>query len=169
MRAWGCGLVLAVAAAVCAGPACATGGVVTHVTDGDTLWVRMDGASAGAKPMKLRLQGIDAPERCQAWGPQAHDALAAHVLKRRVDVQTKARDVYHRAVARVTLEGEDVGAWMVTHGHAWSDHPPRRRPGPYVAQEAQARAHRRGLFSLADPMEPKAFRRMHGACPSLRH
>jgi len=151
-----------------AGPVAAFSGVVTHVTDGDTLWVRADGAAAKAKPLKIRVQGIDAPERCQAWGPQAGEALARRVLHRRVEVQTKARDDYHRSIARVSMQGEDIGAWMVVQGHAWSDHW-RRREGAYGALEAQARAARRGLFSQPDAIEPKVFRRMHGACVASKH
>ena len=66
----------------CAGAAQALSGVVTRVTDGDTVWVRPD--EPKRKPVKLRLVGIDAPERCQAWGAQATAALAAQVLHRHV-------------------------------------------------------------------------------------
>jgi micrococcal nuclease len=152
-------LLLALSVASISAPAWALTGVVTHVTDGDTLWVRTD---AGTR-LKLRLQGLDAPERCQAWGPQARDALAARVMHRQVDVQTKARDDYQRTIARVTLQGEDVGAWMVGEGHAWSARF-RRSPGPYATQEATARAARRGLFAQLDAVEPRAFRKAHGPC-----
>lgn len=47
-------------------------GVVTHVSDGDTVWVE---PTQGGEAQKIRLLGIDAPEICQAWGPQARDAL----------------------------------------------------------------------------------------------
>ena len=43
-------------------------GVVTHVSDGDTLWVRPAGAGAA---LQVRLQGLDAPEICQEFGSQA--------------------------------------------------------------------------------------------------
>ncbi|HSW20716.1 MAG TPA: hypothetical protein VLJ86_26060, partial [Ramlibacter sp.] len=41
---------------------------VTHVTDGDTVWVR---PASGGAPIAVRLQGLDAPEICQAHGLQA--------------------------------------------------------------------------------------------------
>lgn len=145
-------------ASSCAAPAWALTGVVTHVTDGDTLWVR-----TGQARIKVRLQGIDAPERCQAWGPQARDALARRVLNRQVQLQTRARDEYQRTIAQLTLEGEDLGGWMVGQGHAWSARY-RRSLGPYAPQEASARAARRGLFAQADAVEPRAFRRQHGPC-----
>jgi micrococcal nuclease len=154
VRAWW----LLCALIVCSGSAEALSGVVTHVSDGDTIWVRPE----GGKPVKVRLQGIDAPERCQAWGAQSRAALASRVLHRPVRVQTKARDSYDRIVGSLELNGEDIGAWMVREGHAWSDHY-RRRAGPYAQQEREARAARRGLFAQA-AMEPRVFRKSHGPC-----
>lgn len=144
-----------------AGAASTFAGEVVHVTDGDTLWVRPDGGRD--RPVKLRLQGIDAPERCQAWGAEATAALGARLLHRHVQVRTRARDVYGRSVASVSLAGQDVGAWMVSQGHAWSESY-RRRRGPYSAEEQQARAARRGLFADGAALPPRRFRREHGAC-----
>lgn len=153
-------LVLWLLLALC-GPAWALSGVVTRVSDGDTLWVRPDD---GGRPLKLRLQGIDAPERCQAWGPQARDALAARVLNRPVQVHTRAYDDYQRLIGTLQIDGEDVAAWMVREGHAWS-YRYRRSLGPYAEQEAQARAARRGLFAADAPVLPRDFRKAHGPCP----
>lgn len=136
-------------------------GVVIAVSDGDTLWVAPDGARR--KPLKVRLAGIDAPERCQADGEAARAALAAHVLQRRVEVQVRARDEFGRLVARVVADGEDVNAWIVARGHAWSPGW-KHGPGPYAREEKEARAARRGLFAEADAIEPRRFRRIHGAC-----
>lgn len=139
-------------------PAHALSGVVTHVTDGDTLWVRPE----AGRPVKVRLQGIDAPERCQAWGAQSREALAGRVLHRQVDVRTRAKDDYQRTIGTVTLEGHDVAAWMVREGHAWSQRY-RKSLGPYAAEESQARQGRRGLFA-APATEPREFRKAHGPC-----
>jgi micrococcal nuclease len=147
------------AAVLACGSAHALSGVVTHVTDGDTLWVRPEGQA----PVKVRLQGIDAPERCQAWGPQAREALAARVLRRQVQVRTRARDDYRRAIGVVELDGQDVAAWLVREGHAWSQRY-RRSLGPYAGEEEAARGARRGIFSQDDPVEPRAFRKAHGPC-----
>jgi endonuclease YncB( thermonuclease family) len=136
-------------------------GVVIAVSDGDTLWVAPDGVRR--KPLKVRLAGIDAPERCQADGEAARAALAAHVLQRRVEVQVRARDEFGRLVARVVADGEDVNAWIVARGHAWSPGW-KHRPGPYAREEKEARAARRGLFAEADAIEPRRFRRTHGTC-----
>jgi endonuclease YncB( thermonuclease family) len=115
------------------------------------------------KPVKLRLAGLDAPERCQAWGEQARTALAAHVLHRQVEVATRAHDMHGRAIGTLTLDGADVGAWLVERGHAWNQRY-QRRSGPYAAEEKAARTARRGLFAAAEPEAPREFRRRHGPC-----
>ena len=111
-------LIALVALAPClVGAAAAFHGVVTPITDGDTLWVRPAG---GGAPRQVRLLGIDAPEICQPFGPQARDALASLLANRRVTVHPRARDTYERTLAKVRLGREDAGAWMVKRGHAWS-------------------------------------------------
>lgn len=149
----------AVLAFACASPAFALSGVVSHVTDGDTLWVRPEGGA----PVKVRLQGIDAPERCQAWGPQAREALAARVLHRQVQVRVRAKDDYQRTIGVVELDGQDVAAWLVREGHAWSQRY-RKSLGPYAVQEGEARAAGRGLFASSAAVLPGDFRRLHGPC-----
>jgi micrococcal nuclease len=134
--------------------------VVTHVSDGDSVWIRPAGGSAA---LQLRLQDIDAPEICQEFGLQARDALAARVLRRQVRVVIRARDVYQRAVGRVSLHGQDMGAWLVAGGYAWSAHS-QRGPGAYAREEMAARGGRRGLWRAAAPADPRSFRKRHGPC-----
>ena len=147
---------------------CATGlaqaltfvGKVTHVSDGDTVWVR---TAENAKPRKLRLQGIDAPESCQTWGPQASAALSARVQGQFVVVDSSARDDYGRLLGRIRHRGDDVARWMVLDGHAWS-YRYRHSPGPYATEQAQAQGARRGLWASA-AVEPREFRTENGSCP----
>jgi micrococcal nuclease len=151
-------------AAACAAPLAAAAarfeGVVTHVTDGDSVWVR---PADGGAPREIRVNGIDAPEICQAFGAQARDALSHRVLHRRVVVVTHGDDDYHRTLARISLGREDVGAWMVKNGYAWSYHF-RGNPGPYRHFEARARTARLGLWAEGRPEAPRDFRVRHGSC-----
>lgn len=136
-------------------------GQVLHVSDGDTLWVQPE---QGGEARKLRLAGIDAPERCQLWGQQAWLALQVRLQGQRVQVESGRLDTYGRWLARVWHQGQDVGAWMVAQGHAWSPYY-RGLPGPYERQQREAQWLRRGLF--AHPlglMPPREFRRWHGSC-----
>lgn len=135
------------------------GGRVTDVTDGDTLWVK---PTRGGKPRKIRLDGVDAPEICQAYGVAARGRLAQQVEGRSVRVMPRRHDDYGRLLARVSLQGQDIGHWMVLNGHAWS-HRYRRLPGPYAPQEARARGQHLGLWQFPAVM-PRQFRQRHGPC-----
>lgn len=151
--------------AVAAEPAAATTllGVVTRVSDGDTVWLRPDAPHGRRKPVKVRLLGLDAPEICQAHGRAARAALEAWTLGRRVTVQRRAFDGYGRQLATMRLDGEDVGARLVARGHAWSARW-HGSVGPYADEEAAARRARSGLFALPEPELPRAFRQRHGPC-----
>lgn len=137
-------------------------GKVSHVLDGDTLWVVPEG---GGPARKIRIDGIDAPEICQAGGPASRDALVRLVMRHRVEVMVRRQDDYGRALARIRIDGQDVGALMVREGQAWS-YRWRRDAGPYAAEEAKARQASRGLFATGGPEMPRDFRRRHGPCPA---
>jgi micrococcal nuclease len=134
---------------------------VTRVFDGDTLWVK---PLAGGRYRKLRLDGVDAPEICQAGGPAAQEALATRVLNQVVTVNVRAFDSYGRGLAQVSVDGQDAAAQLVRGGYAWSSRWQRSR-GPYVAEEALARSERKGIFGVQGAELPYQFRRRHGPCP----
>lgn len=134
---------------------------VTRVFDGDTVWVR---PLSGGRYRKLRLDGIDAPEICQAGGVASRDALAVMVGAQEVRVEVRRYDDYGRALARLSVGGEDVSARLVSAGHAWS-YRWRRSLGPYAGEEAEARRLGKGLFSDPEPELPRAFRLRNGPCP----
>ena len=72
-------------------------GTVSRIVDGDTLWLKTEGDSA---PVVVRIEGIDAPERCQAGGSEATAALNALALGRSVTVRVVAHDDYGRTVGK---------------------------------------------------------------------
>ncbi len=76
---------------------------------------------------RIRLHGIDAPESRQLcrldgkpWqcGKDAANALADKIARRAVTCEDLGRDRYKRIIARCTVAGEDMGAWMVSEGLA---------------------------------------------------
>ncbi len=112
--------------------------------DGDTLEIR---------GWRIRLHGIDAPESRQLchlngkpWqcGKDAANALADKIARRPVTCEDLDRNRYKRMVARCTVVGEDLGAWMVANGLALAY---RRYSLDYVEEEADARAARRGIWT----------------------
>ena len=136
-------------------------GVVSTVTDGDSLWL----TPAGKKPIEVRLRDIDAPESCQPWGAEARAALAALALNKVVTLQASGRDSYGRTIGVLMIDDLNVGKHLVENGHAWSTRS-RWDQGPLVKQEKMARALSRGLHGSPGAMQPVEFRRAHGKCAS---
>ena len=135
-------------------------GKVTRVTDGDSLWV--EPAAPGA-PVELRLEGIDAPEICQAWGPEARSALSERVLGKDVSVKTVGRDTHGRTLGTLYLGTQNINQLLVQEGHAWSARYKYDR-GPYVADERMAKALGRGFNAGGGAILPRDFRQQHGPC-----
>jgi endonuclease YncB( thermonuclease family) len=149
---------LACLPAVAAEPPPFTGKVVS-VQDGDTLHVLDDAKHEHT----IRLDGIDAPERKQAFGTVARDRLAEITKGKPVTVQAGKRDKYGRTVARIEVEGQDVNRQMVAEGLAW--HYTRYSRDQRLAQaERDARAARRGLWSDAKPVPPWEWRETEKEC-----
>ncbi|MES2415037.1 MAG: thermonuclease family protein [Pseudomonadota bacterium] len=133
-------------------------GVVTRVVDGDTLWVDVAGTV-----LKVRITGMDAPEICQHGGREARDALRSRVLRQGVTLTYQRHDDYGRMLARLQLNGDDLGRWMVAQGHAWS-YGYRKYPGPYGSEQQHAQSMRLGLFASSGAENPRDFRKRHGSC-----
>lgn len=133
---------------------------VTSVFDGDTVWVR---PADGGRSRKLRIDGIDSPEICQTGGRPARDALRERLKNQTVWVHERARDVYGRPLATLTLDGENMAAWMVKQGWAWS-YRWHGDPGPFAQEETSARAKNKGIFGDALAEEPRLFRHRNGPC-----
>jgi endonuclease YncB( thermonuclease family) len=135
-------------------------GVVIYVVDGDTVWVK---TRADQQTLKVRIEGIDAPEICQVGGVEAQNALKAHVLGQPVVLTSGAHDDYGRTVGTLYLQGEDVGRWLVASGHAWV-YSYRHKKGPYADEFFQAQTGGRGAFGVTLAEEPRLFRKRHGSC-----
>jgi endonuclease YncB( thermonuclease family) len=161
---------LFVQAAAGAAPPAAEGvllGRVDHVADGDTLTVRVDG-----ERHRVRLHQIDAPEHAQPGAAEARRALAAKVDGRYVRLRVETVDDYGRLVAGVSLGERDINRELVREGHAWAF---RRylEDRSLLDDEAAARRAGRGLWALADPVAPWAWRQQQrdhavGARPDCR-
>jgi len=134
-------------------------GVVTQVSDGDTLRF----TPAGQAPIVVRLANIDAPEICQAWGAEARRALTDLALNKTATLRPTGRDSYGRAVGVLVVDGVDVAQSLVEGGHAWSLRG-RNDVGPLVKQERMAKALNRGLHEGGAAIKPADFRRTHGPC-----
>ncbi len=158
------------AAAVLATAALATGttsaqaetvqGKVVRVIDGDSVLLK---AADDKPPIEIRLHGIDAPEGCQAGGPEAREALLEMLRGKLVGASMRGRDHYGRSLATLEVEGVIVNQRMVAEGHAWSLRTKWDR-GPYVAQERVAQSLKRGLHAAGGAIAPAEFRQRNGPC-----
>lgn len=133
-------------------------GIVSRVVDGDTVWL-----NSGGTLLKVRIAGIDAPEICQPHGVQAREVLRRKVLGQMVAITYQRVDDYGRLLARVDMGNEDIGRWMVIHGHAWS-YGYRNYRGPYAQEQQTSSQSRIGIFALEAPEIPRDFRKRHGSC-----
>ena len=134
-------------------------GNVVGVADGDTITV----LDADKVQHKIRLAGIDAPEKKQAFGNRSKESLSDLVFDKTVNVETEKRDRYGRQVGKVLVNGQDVNLVQVERGMAWFYRQYQREQSPndrrlYEAAEDAARADKRGLWRDADPMPPWEFR-----------
>lgn len=136
-------------------------GLVTHVSDGDTLTL----TPPGQAPMQVRLRDIDAPEICQPWGEEAKRALADLALNKVATLQPSGKDRFGRTVGALLIDDLNVSRFMVENGHAWSTRS-RWDQGPLVKQEKMARALTRGLHGQGGAVQPWEWRRTRGACPT---
>jgi endonuclease YncB( thermonuclease family) len=134
-------------------------GEVVAISDGDTLTV----LDADKVQHKVRLAGIDAPEKGQAFGTAARQALADKVHRERVRVVWREKDRYGRILGDVHLaEGANdrhINREMVADGFAWwyKKYAPKDRE--LEEAETEARKEGRGLWKDKDPVAPWEWRK----------
>ncbi len=127
---------------------------VVEVIDGDTFGVRR---SAGGE-VTIRLHGIDAPETSQPGGRAATQAARQYIGGQNVRVQVEDIGRYGRAVARVEVQGGDLGGMLIRDGHGWYYEQYAPNETEYARLERQARNEGRGLWSRANPIPPWEWR-----------
>ena len=136
-------------------------GRVVKVSDGDTITV----LDSSKTQHKIRLQGIDAPEKSQAYGDAAQRYLAGLVAGQEVRVAWNKRDKYNRILGTVYIKRAEVNLAMLRAGYAW--HYKKFDSTPAYAQaESEARAARRGLWAGLDPIPPEQFRHGRARTPA---
>jgi endonuclease YncB( thermonuclease family) len=138
------GLLLALLLAPAAAPAEFFEGRVVGVIDGDTIDVLV-----GQQKRRVRLFGIDTPERGQPWYAKSKSALSKRVFGKEVRVNDVDRDRHGRTVGEVYADNVCVGCELVREGNAWVYRKYTDDPVLYQL-EAEARAARRGLWGLPE-------------------
>ena len=134
-------------------------GKVIRIADGDTLTI----VDSAKHEFKIRLAGIDAPERRQAHYETSRQNLARLAFDKLVTVEWHKRDRYGRLVGTVAADTLDVGLAQVRAGQAWWFRQYAHEQTPfdrsrYETAELEARTNQRGLWKTGKPVPPWEWR-----------
>lgn len=127
---------------------------VVGVVDGDTIDVLVNNS-----PLRLRLNGVDTPEKGQPFGNNAKDDLADLIGGKQVKYVVRDSDRYGRSIADVYLGNLYVNLWLVQQGLAWH-YVAYSDDTVIAAAEAEARAAGRGLWSDPRKVAPWNWRKL---------
>jgi endonuclease YncB( thermonuclease family) len=127
-------------------------GKVVKVTDGDTITVLTNNNTQ----VKVRLHGIDAPEKKQAYGQVSTKNLSELCAGENAKVEEKGKDRYKRVLGIVTCKGIEANKRQVQDGLAWAY---VQYSKDYVEYEQKAKDAKRGLWQDKDPTPPWIWRK----------
>ncbi len=140
---------------------------VTKIIDGDTF-----DATDGTIHFRVRIAGMDAPEKGSPFSKQATFALQQKIANTPIEIHSVGRglDMYNRVLGQVVAGGHDVGIALITMGLATYyrpgcvDYPANKSkynydPTPYITAEQSARAQHLGMWSDVHTVLPCVVRR----------
>lgn len=134
--------------------------LVVGVSDGDTFTLLEEATKAN---VKVRLYGVDAPEKKQPFGEKSKQFASELCFRKNVNIEVVNKDRYGRSVAYVYLEdGTNVNYELVKAGMAW--HYKQFSKDPELDRlETEARKKRVGLWRDKDPTPPWEWRKQQRA------
>jgi len=145
-------------------------GTVTKVSDGDTIHV----TTPDRTKLRVRLYGIDAPETPkinqrtgrvnkpgQPYGEESWRALKSRIMGMQVRLDIIDIDRYKRMVGMIWIDNRNINLEMVREGYAEAYVEYLKEPyrSQFIRAEMEARAAKRGIWSLQDYERPKDFRK----------
>ena len=129
-------------------------GKVISVADGDTMTI----LTAEKKQIKIRMLGVDAPERGQDFGTVSRQQLNNLCYGKTVTVENKGEDQYGRVLGVVYIDGMNVNEYMVRNGLAWY-YRHFVTDSRLDSLEQLARKEKVNIWSMKNPMPPYEFRK----------
>ncbi len=134
-------------------------GKVIAIADGDTVTVLTE----ENEQFKVRLAGIDCPEKTQAFGNRAKKALSEKVFGQNVRIEHRGKDQYGRTLGIVMMGNIDINEYMIAQGVAWhfkryASSQPQEEADRYSKAEEIARKNKKGLWVQDNPTPPWKFR-----------
>lgn len=135
-------------------------GRVVGVSDGDTVTV----LDVNNTQFKIRLMGIDAPEKKQAFGSKSKESLSRLVFNKLVSVEYSKKDKYGRTVGKIIVDDIDVNLEQIKAGMAWHYKKYQKEQTLedrflYHQEEEQAQIEKRGLWIDVEPTPPWSWRK----------
>lgn len=135
-------------------------GRVVGISDGDTVTV----LDASKTQFKIRLQGIDAPEKKQAFGNKSKEVLSTWLFNNQVTVEYSKKDKYGRILGKILVDGIDANLEQIKSGMSWhykkyQNEQSENDRNLYAQAEAQAQEEKRGLWADPDPVPPWEWRK----------
>ena len=135
-------------------------GRIISITDGDTV----KALTAANEQIRVRLAFIDAPEKGQAFGQRAKQAMSELVFGKDVKLLPQTIDRYGRLIAQVFVEGQDAGLEMLKQGLCWVyekyiSEASAEIQTSYRAAQSAAQSDRLGLWQDPDPVPPWQWRK----------
>jgi endonuclease YncB( thermonuclease family) len=89
-------------------------GKVVGISDGDTFTILVNDSS-----IKVRLHGIDSPEKKQAFGNESKQVLSDLIFNKEVLIQSKGHDRYGRLIGIAFIDSICINEFMLRNGYAW--------------------------------------------------
>ena len=141
---------------------------VRKIVDGDTIHV----VDKYGNQFKIRLTGIDAPEKNQAYGLESKNQLSEAINNRWVFLESKPNegkpytvDRYKRVLAKVILNGADINLLQISSGYAWHFKRYQNQQSPsdqkaYDYAEKNAKKNQLGLWEEKKPIAPWKWRKI---------
>jgi micrococcal nuclease len=129
-------------------------GKVVSVADGDTFTMLVNNGQ-----IRIRLHGIDCPEKGQDFSNVAKEFLSEYVFDKVVTVRIMDTDRYGRTIGMVTINGVNVNEKLLEAGLAWHYKTYDKNP-EWARMEQEARTKRKGLWVQSNAIPPWEYRRM---------
>ena len=129
-------------------------GKVVSIADGDTITV----LTPNNQQVKIRLSGIDTPEKSQAFGTTAKQTLSSKIFGKTIEVKDHGQDRYGRTIGDIYLGKRWINLEMVKEGYAW--HYKQYSKDQKLAEaELEARRALKGLWVDSSPIPPWKYRK----------
>lgn len=135
-------------------------GKVVGITDGDTVTI----IDESRQQYKIRLAGIDAPEKKQPFGNASKKSLSNFIYNKSIIVETTKNDRYGRVVGKILLDGQDINKLQIERGMAWFYRKYQNELVlddrlAYLHAEQNAKANNLGVWSDSNPLAPWEYRK----------